>query len=1037
MPGLMPASSHTPQASSLAPDFLVVEDDDDDFFLVADLLRTDLEMQGSPSGGRDVELPAAIPDAESSPSCPRPQALRPNVVQAHSVDEALDCLDARQFALILLDYSLGAKTGLDLLAELRARDNVTPVIFLTGHGDEQLAVRALKGGAVDYLPKSKMNRESLAAAVRHALALRDRDTAVREAREALFAREREYRTLFEKANDAIFILDPDTEIILEANPAAARLYGVEHDQLIGKSLIEFSTDIVRGRRAIDECLASGELANFEALHVSRNGHRLHLLLSASLIDYRGRPSLLNICRDISERKAAEQEIFRLNRALKALSKCNEALLRASAPQEFLEEICNIMVQVGGYRMAWVAAAPSAADDRIRPLAIAGTEREYVEIVCDRYCEFPDSPLLVPTAIRTGAPAVCRDTSSGPPETRKECLEHGFASIIVLPLLREGRIFGALAVYAGERDAFDNAEVDLLRELAGNVSYGLDSIEAREQREFAQAELKSSEARYRTLFERNLAGVFRATAEGTLLEANQAFLRMLGYESAEQMRNVQLPQLCAAAGCLERWHEKLLRTGQLVNQELCILRRDGGTAYLLANLVSLRAKDSPELIEGTVLDVTEHRQLQAQLLHSQKMDAIGQLAGGIAHDFNNLLMVVRSYAEMAREAIAEQRGAKPDAPGSGPETSSRKPEASSLEGVTHQLDAIVKAADRGAALTRQLLTFGRKQAFSPRIVELNSVLENMTRVLPRALGEDVRVELRAAPGLWQVKADPVQLEQLVLNLAVNARDAMPSGGRLTIETSNTTLDSDYIKMHAGVMPGEYVLLAVSDTGHGIAPDVLPRIFEPFFTTKERGKGTGLGLPTVYGIVQQCGGFVWVYSEVGQGTVFKIYLPRAGTGIGTRDSGVGISDLAVGTPDSGLRVPNPESLNHGCQTVLIVEDEDAVRCATRDYLGRRGYRVLEAACGEDALRLSDQHAGAIDLLVTDAVMPGMSGMALAQEMSARRPGIRILCVSGYTEASMSAHGLSADTAFLQKPFSLAALAAKVRELLDVGSVVRRAS
>ncbi|MGH9524428.1 MAG: PAS domain S-box protein, partial [Terriglobales bacterium] len=698
------------------PDFLVVEDDDDDFFLVSDLLRTELAYAAE---------------------------------QVRSVDEALERIAAREFALILLDYSLGARNGLDLLAELRARDNITPVIFLTGHGDEQVAVRALKGGAVDYLAKSNMTRESLAAAVRHALALRDRDAAVREAREALSAREREYRTLFEKANDAIFIIDPETEIVLEANPAAARLYGVEHDQLIGRSLIDFSTDIVRGRHAIDECVAAGELANFETIHISRDGRRLHLLLNSSLIEYRGRSALLNLCRDISERKAAEQEIFRLNRALKALSKCNEALLRARQPQQFLEEICDIMVQVGGYRMAWVAARPAGREDRVEPLAISGTDRDYVEAVCNRYGNLETSPLLVPTALRTGAPAVCRDTSTSPLEARNDCLEHGFASIIALPLTREGRVLGALAIYAGERDAFDNAEVDLLRELAGDVSYGLDSIEAREQRERAEVELKSSETRlrnlietanegiwtidaeerttfvnakmaamlgripeemlgthikefiyagqhelidvsmmerramarghyevmlvnkdgghiitslnsspildgnghyagalgmltditeqkqaekklreseqrYRTLFERNLAGVFRATANGTLLEANDAFRRMLGYDTNDDFPALTLPQMCAAAGCAERWHEKLIATGQLVNLEISILRKDGGTAYLLANLVtvgreaggvsrevapqlsSLKTQASspaPPFIEGTVLDVT--------------------------------------------------------------------------------------------------------------------------------------------------------------------------------------------------------------------------------------------------------------------------------------------------------------------------------------------------------------------------------------------------------------------------------------------------
>ena len=286
-----------------------------------------------------------------------------------------------------------------------------------------------------------------------------------------------------------------------------------------------------------------------------------------------------------------------------------------------------------------------------------------------------------------------------------------------------------------------------------------------------------------------------------------------------------------------------------------------------------AKFSPS--SGAALDITERRQLEAQLLQAQKMEAIGQLAGGIAHDFSNLLMIIKSCAESAQEAVKA-----PPAGSCGPRTG-ETPELRLPAGETpvqraticHALDEILKAADRGVALIRQLLAFGRKQVFSPRLLDINSVLQNLTQVLPRALGENIQVEVCASADLWQVKADPVQVEQLILNLAVNARDAMPGGGRLILETSNTVLDGDSVKSHAGVAPGEYVVLAVSDTGTGIPPETLPRIFEPFFTTKERGKGTGLGLSTVHGIVQQSGGWVWVDSEIGGGTVFKIYLPRA--------------------------------------------------------------------------------------------------------------------------------------------------------------------
>ena len=962
-----------------ALDVLVVEDDNDDFFLVDELLRSQMAAR---------------------------------TWQAGSVEEARRQIAQSAFDIILLDYSLGALTGLDLLEELRSRDVTTPAIVLTGHGGEEIAVRALKAGAADYLPKARLNASSLGSAIRHALALRERDAAVREAREALSAREREYRMLFEEANDAIVILDPESEEILAANAAASRLYDCPVEGLVGASLIEFSTDIIRGRAAIESCLASGRLSNHETEHVTRQGRRAHILVNASAIEYRGRRALLCTSRDISERKAAEQEIFRLNRALKALSRCSAALLHAHDQQQLLDEICKIVVEDAGYRMAWVAQAPTPPDNCIRALASHGATAAYLETLCMRYNASANCSLLVPTAFRTGAPAVCRDTATDPRSAslRQECVERGYASILVLPLLVERKATAALAIYASECDAFDDAEVGLLTELAGNVSFGVASIDSRRQKEIAEKKLRESEQRYRALFERNLAAVFRARADGTLLEANEAFVRMLGYDTSAELVDLRLEVLCAAAGFVEPWCAELKTAGQLINRELRLVRKDGATAYLLANLVLLRdAAGNPESIEGTALDITQRRQLEAQLLQSQKMEAIGRLAGGIAHDFNNLLMVIRSYAELVAESL--DGGSLADASVSG--VSGEPASGTAGRPGRHELEAILKAADRGAALTRQLLTFGRKQIFSPRLLDINSVLENITKVLPRALGEDVRVEMRAASGLWQVKADPVQIEQLVLNLAVNARDAMPGGGRLVLETSNTELDGEYVKLHADVVPGDYVMLAVTDTGQGIAREDLPRIFEPFFTTKERGKGTGLGLSTVYGIVQQSGGFIWVYSEPGEGTVFKIYLPRAEAAAAS----------GLRTPDSGCRTPDT-----GTETILLVEDEEAVRSAARQYLSLRGYTVLEASCGEEALRVCAGHLGPIHLLITDAVMPGMSGSALAREMSARRPAMRIICVSGYTEATMGEHGVAPAAAFLQKPFSLAALARKVRELLD---------
>jgi PAS domain S-box-containing protein len=947
-----------------------------------------------------------------------------------------------------------------------------------------------------------------------------RDISVRKAAATHLAQmEGRYRGLLEAAPDAMVVVNQGGEIIL-LNVQAEKQFGYSRDELVGQKVKNIIPEgfaerlIADGTRSAAEALAQQIGTGIELIGRRKDGSEFPIEIMLSPLENAEGILVTAAIRDISERRAAEQEIFRLNRALKALSKCSEALLHARDQQQLLDEICEIVVRNGGYRMAWVAAAPEPPDNWSRPLARYGATSDYLEVPCLRYNASANSPLLVPTALGTGQPAVCRDTATDPRSAslHEECHDCGSASIIALPLHVEGKVFGALAIYAAETDAFDAPEVELLRELAGNVSFGLESLQARRQKEVAQNELRASEERlrnlietanegictidaddrttfvnakmaamlgrtsdeilgqsafdfvdpgqydelraairggrdmasgsseiillsangtlivtsmnyspftgpdgqyagglamisditdrkraeerlresekrYRLLFERTLTGVFRARADGSVLEGNEAFVRMLGYDSIDELLALKLPTMCAAAGFVDHWCDELAEAGHLVNHEIRVLRKDGNTAHLLANLVSLRdPAGNPEFIEGTVLDITQRRQLEAQLLQSQKMEAVGQLAGGIAHDFNNLLMIIRSFAELAGEAVKD-------------------------DSIRRQLNAILKAADRGAALTRQLLTFGRKQVFSPRLLDINSVIENITKVLPRALGEDVRVEVHASPGLWQVKADPVQIEQVVLNLAVNARDAMPGGGRLTLETSNTVLDTDYVKVHAGVVPGQYVMLVVTDTGQGIPPEALPRIFEPFFTTKERGKGTGLGLSTVYGIVQQSGGFVWVYSEPGKGTAFKVYLPRAGAAV-----------------IAGAPLPRNEVPLRGTESILLVEDEEAVRSATRTYLALRGYTVLEAGCGEEALRVSDSHPEKIDLLITDVVMPGMNGNDLGREISARRPGIHVIYVSGYTAATIGEHGVLPASAFLQKPFSLAVLARRVRETLD---------
>jgi PAS domain S-box-containing protein len=394
------------------------------------------------------------------------------------------------------------------------------------------------------------------------------------------------------------------------------------------------------------------------------------------------------------------------------------------------------------------------------------------------------------------------------------------------------------------------------------------------------------------------------------------------------------------------------------------------------------------LAGTIHDITERKSLEAQLRQAQKMEVVGQLAGGIAHDFNNLLTVINGYSALILDRL--------------------EPE----DSLYLDLMQVQKAGERAAKLTAQLLAFSRNQVLQPELLNLNEVVANIEKMLRRLIGENINLETALQADLGQVKADPSQLEQVILNLAVNARDAMPEGGELAIKTANVELDEFYTRRHAGVKPGPYVLLAVSDTGAGMDAETQGHIFEPFFTTKEPGKGTGLGLATVYGIIKQSDGHIWFYSEPGHGTTFKIYLPRSGETTEPVQSDMG------------------PLLCAGTETILLVEDETEVRVLTGKVLLEYGYKILEAIDANQALHLCEQHDGAIDLLITDVIMPGgMNGRQLAGRLIGQYPELRVLYVSGYTDDIIAKQGiLDAGAGFLEKPFNPDILARKVRELLD---------
>jgi nitrogen-specific signal transduction histidine kinase/ActR/RegA family two-component response regulator len=387
------------------------------------------------------------------------------------------------------------------------------------------------------------------------------------------------------------------------------------------------------------------------------------------------------------------------------------------------------------------------------------------------------------------------------------------------------------------------------------------------------------------------------------------------------------------------------------------------------------------------DLSERHLLEQQLRQSQKMEAVGRLAGGVAHDFNNLLMVIKGHTELLLNVLPPS------------------------EHCSRKIEQIDRAADRASALTRQLLAFSRLQVLQPHVMNLNEVVEEMGRLLPRLIGEDIELVIRGSENLGAIRADASQMEQVIMNLAVNARDAMPDGGRLLIETLNAELDSTYNAVHPIVRQGRYILLAVSDTGTGMSAEIQAHVFEPFFTTKAQGKGTGLGLATVYGIVKQSGGFIWVYSEIGRGTSFKIYLPRVDQPVERAGAVRSVSEAPRGT-----------------ETILLAEDEQDVREVAREFLESGGYTVIEARDGAEALKRVEKHEGTIDLVLTDMVMPGMTGQELTARLLQSLPDIRVLYMSGYSErAAADCAGGDSAMRLLAKPFSRWALLRAVHEIL----------
>ena len=885
--------------------------------------------------------------------------------------------------------------------------------------------------------------------------------------------------------------------------------------------------MTQGKSQFDESSGSGSTSGQSSLRDDLRSESTPITPdSAATIESTERDSSIN------------KELRRLNRSWHVLSACNQALAQAVSEQELLQQICDVIVQMGAYRFAWIGYAEPDAGKTVRPMAHAGYEAGYLSNIRVAWSDELSGRGPTGTAIRENRACVIADVENDPRflPWRDAAVQRGYMSLIACPLRVAGASFGALAIYSEQKGSFESSEVELLTEMANNLAYGITAIRSQEEGKRATAALREAEAKYRQLVEQVPAisyvaeagvhgrflylspqvktilgyrpedclsdphfwwnhlnpedhttamledvweegrpfqveyrmrrqdgreiwlrdeaviildpatgkrltrgmliditerkkadealrqseeryrmfvaqsseGIYRmeyvppvpcalpvseqlawALKHGYMAECNDAMARMYGRASAQELMGKPLTDFLILHDPVTReFMENYIRAGyQITDQESRELDAHGQKKIFRNTMIGMVVDGHWVRTWGITRDVTERMHLEEQLRNAQQLEAIGRLAGGVAHDFNNILSIIMGHGELLlMSAGADDR-------------------------TRNGLEQIRRAADRAASLTQQLLAFSRKQVLQPKVLDLNEAVADVQKMLSRVIGEDIELIASLHPSLMAVKADPGQVEQVLVNLAVNARDAMPHGGKLTMETSNVEVNAERGR-DLEVVPGRYVMLKVTDTGHGMDSATVAHIFEPFFTTKRMGKGTGLGLATVYGIVKQSGGAIQVSSEAGSGTEFYIYLPAAD----------GLARMQL-VPSAG------ETVAGGTETILLAEDEADLRQVTRIFLEGYGYKVQEAASAEQALQTASLYQEKIDLLLTDVIMPGMSGRQLAERIQSTRPQIKIMYMTGYTDDMVVQHKvLEPGVKLLQKPFSKVDLALKVRSTLD---------
>jgi PAS domain S-box-containing protein len=799
--------------------------------------------------------------------------------------------------------------------------------------------------------------------------------------EALRASETRYRTLFENAPIGIYRAAPDGRI-LAANPALIQMLGYSSSSELATRNLEqegYHPDYPRSRFK-ERIEREGEVRGMDSLWTKRDGSTICVRENARAV--RGADGAVlyyeGTVEDITEHKQAEEKIRQRNRELALLNQVIAVSVSNSEPGVILEAVCRELANAFDVPHA-VAALLN--EEKTEAVVVAEySAAESAQTTLGQVFPVKGNPSFQ-YVLSHRVPLIVGGTQHDLrlAQIHELMRERGTVSLLLLPLLIEDEVVGGLGLDTVEPRHFSPEEVSLAWSVADQVAGAL-----------ARAQLAQTQQRLIAAIEQAAESVIITDTQGVLLYVNPGFEQASGYSRAEvigQDANILASGKHDAAFYRDLW--ATISAGRVWHGRFINRKIDGSLYTEDATITPVRGENGAIVSYVSVQrDVTRELQLEEQYRQAQKMELVGRLTAGIAHDFNNLLTAINGFAELARSKSA---------PG---------------DPLAESLDKILSSGWRAADLVRQLMAFSRKQVVEPQVLSLNEVVANMDKMLRRVIGEDIALKMILAPDVWRVKVDPAQIEQVIVNLAVNARDAMPDGGHLTIETANMVLDEDYAARHLDVQPGRYVVLAVSDDGVGISDEVKAHLFEPFFTTKGSGKGTGLGLATVFGIVKGSDGHIWCYSEVGQGTTFKIYLPA-------------IQSAAA----SAVRREELGGLRGGSETILLVEDDPSVRELTARVLRQQGYTVLAASNGDEALRLAREHRQPIHLLLTDVVMPGLSGRALIKQLAQIYPGLKTLFMSGYTDDAIVHQGvLEPGVAFLQKPFSPLALARKVRGVLD---------